>query len=171
MIRPRALQRAIDDAAKAKVAACVAARRVSDARAETARQCAADRRPRRDAAGIRRRPLAVRQRWAPPMSRSPGLTLDGSAIGLPARRGLLHCERSRELRIVDCEFINSGGAGDLVRAGVGRGARQHLPQSCPPRRSCHSTPRACWSRRTRSPAPATTASKSSATRPATTARW
>ena len=40
-----------------------------------------------------------------------GLTLDGSLIGLPARRGLIHCERSRELRIVDCELINSGGAG------------------------------------------------------------
>lgn len=40
-----------------------------------------------------------------------GLTLDGSLIGLPARRGLVHCERSRELRIVDCELINSGAAG------------------------------------------------------------
>lgn len=39
-----------------------------------------------------------------------GLTLDGSLIGLPARRGLLHCERSREARVVDCEFVNSGGA-------------------------------------------------------------
>ena len=37
------------------------------------------------------------------------LTLDGSLIGLPARRGLLHAERSRDLRVVDCEFINSGG--------------------------------------------------------------
>jgi uncharacterized secreted repeat protein (TIGR03808 family) len=40
-----------------------------------------------------------------------GLTLDGSMIGLPARRGLVHCERARELRVVDCELINSGAAG------------------------------------------------------------
>ena len=39
-----------------------------------------------------------------------GLTLDGNVIGLPARRGLLHCERSRETRVVDCAFINCGGA-------------------------------------------------------------
>jgi uncharacterized secreted repeat protein (TIGR03808 family) len=38
-----------------------------------------------------------------------GVTLDGSMIRLPARRGLLHGERAREFRIVDCEFINSGG--------------------------------------------------------------
>jgi uncharacterized secreted repeat protein (TIGR03808 family) len=37
-----------------------------------------------------------------------GLTLDGSLIALPARRGLLHCEKVREIRVVDCEFINSG---------------------------------------------------------------
>jgi uncharacterized secreted repeat protein (TIGR03808 family) len=40
-----------------------------------------------------------------------GLTLDGSMIGLPERRGLVHCERGRELRIIDCELINSGAAG------------------------------------------------------------
>jgi uncharacterized secreted repeat protein (TIGR03808 family) len=40
-----------------------------------------------------------------------GLTLDGSLIGLPARRGLVHCERGREVRIADCELVNSGAAG------------------------------------------------------------
>ncbi|MDQ8729362.1 TIGR03808 family TAT-translocated repetitive protein [Bradyrhizobium sp. LHD-71] len=36
------------------------------------------------------------------------LTLDGSLIGLPSRRGLFHCENGREVRVVDCEFIDSG---------------------------------------------------------------
>ena len=36
------------------------------------------------------------------------LVLDGGLIRLPERRGLLHCERGRDIRINDCEFINSG---------------------------------------------------------------
>jgi uncharacterized secreted repeat protein (TIGR03808 family) len=40
-----------------------------------------------------------------------GLTLDGGGIALPARRGLVHCLRSRDLRIVDCEITGSGGNG------------------------------------------------------------
>jgi uncharacterized secreted repeat protein (TIGR03808 family) len=36
------------------------------------------------------------------------LVLDGGLIRLPERRGLLHCERVRDIRIDDCEFINSG---------------------------------------------------------------
>jgi uncharacterized secreted repeat protein (TIGR03808 family) len=39
-----------------------------------------------------------------------GLSLEGGAISLPARRGLLHCERSAEFRVTDCEFANCGGA-------------------------------------------------------------
>ena len=37
-----------------------------------------------------------------------GLVLDGSVISLGSRRGLVHCERSRDVRIVDCEIVNSG---------------------------------------------------------------
>src|SRR6201986_5652807 len=39
------------------------------------------------------------------------LTLDGGAIALPTRRGLVHCLGGRDVRIVDCELTNSGGAG------------------------------------------------------------
>jgi len=40
-----------------------------------------------------------------------GITLDGNGIALPARRGLLHCLGSLDIRIVDCEITDSGGAG------------------------------------------------------------
>lgn len=39
------------------------------------------------------------------------LTLDGGNIPLPNRRGLVHCLTGRDLRIADCELINSGGTG------------------------------------------------------------
>src|SRR4051812_8091880 len=39
------------------------------------------------------------------------ITFDGASIPLPARRGLVHCLRGRDLRITDCEIINSGGNG------------------------------------------------------------
>jgi uncharacterized secreted repeat protein (TIGR03808 family) len=39
------------------------------------------------------------------------LTLDGGGIPLPARRGLVHCLGGRDVRIVDCEIANSGGNG------------------------------------------------------------
>ena len=39
------------------------------------------------------------------------ITLDGGGIPLPARRGLAHCLGGRDIRIVDCEIINSGGNG------------------------------------------------------------
>jgi len=38
-----------------------------------------------------------------------GITLDGGGIALPARRGLIHCLAGRDLRITDCEIIGSGG--------------------------------------------------------------
>jgi uncharacterized secreted repeat protein (TIGR03808 family) len=38
-----------------------------------------------------------------------GITLDGGGIALPARRGLIHCLAGRDLRIIDCEIKNSGG--------------------------------------------------------------
>jgi uncharacterized secreted repeat protein (TIGR03808 family) len=39
------------------------------------------------------------------------VTLDGGGIPLPARRGLVHCLGGRDIRIVDCEITGSGGAG------------------------------------------------------------
>jgi uncharacterized secreted repeat protein (TIGR03808 family) len=40
-----------------------------------------------------------------------GLTLDGAGIALPTRRGLVHCLQARDLRIMDCEITGSGGNG------------------------------------------------------------
>ncbi|HEY0328503.1 MAG TPA: TIGR03808 family TAT-translocated repetitive protein [Rhodopseudomonas sp.] len=40
-----------------------------------------------------------------------GLTLDGAQIRLPPRRGLVHCQQGRELRIAQCTIANSGGSG------------------------------------------------------------
>jgi uncharacterized secreted repeat protein (TIGR03808 family) len=40
-----------------------------------------------------------------------GLSLDGANLPLPERRGLLHCRGGRDLRVVDCEIMNAGGAG------------------------------------------------------------
>jgi uncharacterized secreted repeat protein (TIGR03808 family) len=40
-----------------------------------------------------------------------GITLDGGGIALPARRGLIHCLGGRDIRIADCEIIGSGGNG------------------------------------------------------------
>jgi len=39
------------------------------------------------------------------------ITLDGGGIPLPTRRGLVHCLAGRDVRIVDCEITGSGGAG------------------------------------------------------------
>jgi uncharacterized secreted repeat protein (TIGR03808 family) len=39
------------------------------------------------------------------------ITLDGGSIPLPTRRGLLHCLGGRDIRINDCEIANSGGNG------------------------------------------------------------
>ena len=36
------------------------------------------------------------------------ITLDGSGIALPTRRGLVHCIGGRDIRIVDCEISGSG---------------------------------------------------------------
>jgi uncharacterized secreted repeat protein (TIGR03808 family) len=38
-----------------------------------------------------------------------GITLDGGGIPLPARRGLIHCLAGRDIRITDCEIMGSGG--------------------------------------------------------------
>jgi uncharacterized secreted repeat protein (TIGR03808 family) len=39
------------------------------------------------------------------------ITLDGGGIKLPTRRGLVHCLGGRDIRINDCEIANSGGNG------------------------------------------------------------
>jgi uncharacterized secreted repeat protein (TIGR03808 family) len=39
------------------------------------------------------------------------LTLDGGSIPLPTRRGLVHCLAGRDTRIIDCEIAGSGGNG------------------------------------------------------------
>jgi uncharacterized secreted repeat protein (TIGR03808 family) len=39
------------------------------------------------------------------------ITLDGGGIPLPTRRGLVHCLAGRDIRITDCEVANSGGNG------------------------------------------------------------
>jgi uncharacterized secreted repeat protein (TIGR03808 family) len=40
-----------------------------------------------------------------------GITLDGGGIALPTRRGLVHCLGGRDIRIADCEITGSGGSG------------------------------------------------------------
>jgi uncharacterized secreted repeat protein (TIGR03808 family) len=40
-----------------------------------------------------------------------GITLDGGNIPLPARRGIIHCLGGRDIRIADCQILNSGGNG------------------------------------------------------------
>jgi uncharacterized secreted repeat protein (TIGR03808 family) len=39
------------------------------------------------------------------------ITPDGGGIPLPTRRGLVHCSGGRDVRIADCEIIGSGGNG------------------------------------------------------------
>lgn len=40
-----------------------------------------------------------------------GITFDGGGIPLPARRGLIHVLGGRDVRIADCEITGSGGSG------------------------------------------------------------
>jgi uncharacterized secreted repeat protein (TIGR03808 family) len=39
------------------------------------------------------------------------IALDGGGIPLPTRRGLVHCMRGRDIRITDCEILGSGANG------------------------------------------------------------
>jgi uncharacterized secreted repeat protein (TIGR03808 family) len=48
-----------------------------------------------------------------------GVTLDGGGITLPDRRGLIHCTAGRDLRITDCEIMNSGGNAILLEQMAG----------------------------------------------------
>jgi uncharacterized secreted repeat protein (TIGR03808 family) len=40
-----------------------------------------------------------------------GISFDGAGISLPPRRGLVHCLGGRDLRIADCGIVDSGGSG------------------------------------------------------------
>lgn len=40
-----------------------------------------------------------------------GISFDGGGIPLPTRRGLVHCTGRRDIRIIDCEITASGGNG------------------------------------------------------------
>lgn len=40
-----------------------------------------------------------------------GITFDGGGVPLPTRRGLIHCSGGRDIRITECEITASGGNG------------------------------------------------------------
>ena len=48
-----------------------------------------------------------------------GLIFDGQNATMPERGALVHCQDGRDLRITDCEIINSGGSGILVERMAG----------------------------------------------------
>ena len=56
-----------------------------------------------------------------------GLMLDGGGVPLPTRRGLVHCQQGQDLHIVDCEIMASSGAGIWLEnvSGEVRGNRIH----------------------------------------------
>ena len=106
----RALQRAIDDAARARVPLALPSGvyRTSMLRLQSGTQLV----------GVRGATKLVFNGGASMFqgegADSAGLTgiaLDGSGIPLPTRRGLVHCLGGRDIRITDCEIANSGGNG------------------------------------------------------------
>ena len=48
-----------------------------------------------------------------------GITLDGDNLPLPARHGLIYCLGGRDVRISDCEIFNSGGNGIWIEQVAG----------------------------------------------------
>ena len=48
-----------------------------------------------------------------------GITLDGGNLPLPARHGLIYCLGGRDIRITDCEIFNSGGNGIWIEQVAG----------------------------------------------------
>ena len=48
-----------------------------------------------------------------------GITLDGGNIPLPQRRGLIHCLGGRDVRVTDCEILNCGGNGIWIEQVAG----------------------------------------------------
>jgi uncharacterized secreted repeat protein (TIGR03808 family) len=106
----KALQRAIDDAARAQVPLALppGIYRTGMLRLQSGTQLV----------GVRGATRFVFTGGASMLSgegaRSIGLTnitLDGGGIPLPTRRGLVHCLDGRDIRITDCEIASSGGGG------------------------------------------------------------
>jgi uncharacterized secreted repeat protein (TIGR03808 family) len=48
-----------------------------------------------------------------------GLTLDGGNLPLPARHGLIYCLGGRDIRVTDCEIMNSGSNGIWIEQVAG----------------------------------------------------
>jgi uncharacterized secreted repeat protein (TIGR03808 family) len=48
-----------------------------------------------------------------------GITLDGGNLPLPARHGLIYCLGGRDIRVTDCEILNSGGNGIWIEQVAG----------------------------------------------------
>src|ERR1700722_11394679 len=104
----RALQRAIDDAARAQVPLALppGVYRTGMLRLQNGTQLV----------GVRGATKLVFNGGASMLSGegagSIGLTnvtLDGASIPLPARRGLVHCLGGRDIRLIDCAIAGSGG--------------------------------------------------------------
>ena len=104
----RALQRAIDEAARTRAPLALAPGSLSRRRPAAAVGRAAHRRARRDQARAHRRAVAVRgrRRRARHADRPRPRRLRRQ---LPDRRGLVHLDNVRRLRIADCEIIGAGG--------------------------------------------------------------
>ena len=106
----RSLQRAIDDAARAQVPLALPAGvyRTGMLRLQSGTQLV----------GVRGATRLIFN-GGPSMLSGEGagsiglvnITLDGSGIPLPSRRGLVHCIGGRDIRITDCEITGSGGNG------------------------------------------------------------
>src|SRR5580658_906091 len=106
----RALQRAIDDAARAQVPLALppGVYRTGMLRLQNGTQLV----------GVRGATKLVFTGGASMMSGEgaggiglSNITLDGGGIPLPTRRGLVHCLGGRDIRITDCEITGSGGCG------------------------------------------------------------
>ena len=58
-----------------------------------------------------------------------GITLDGGAIPLAPRRGLVHCVGGRDIRVTDCEITGSGGGGIWLESVSGEVSGNIITQS------------------------------------------
>ena len=58
-----------------------------------------------------------------------GITLDGGAIPLAPRRGLVHCVGGRDIRVTDCEIAGSGGGGIWLESVSGEVSGNIITQS------------------------------------------
>jgi uncharacterized secreted repeat protein (TIGR03808 family) len=58
-----------------------------------------------------------------------GITLDGGAVPLAPRRGLVHCVGGRDIRVTDCEITGSGGGGIWLESVSGEVSGNIITQS------------------------------------------